>query len=238
MENPTINTETVLVPASPDGLDYGHHVPATNSPEDTSTLESGQKKPKSARKLFPNIGQPKELELNENENNENKSICNTVTCGIQGGRKTRKRRKKRKQIKSRRNKKGGIKFFGRKPKTEPEKARDETDEERKMSILTRLLGDKYKAQQCYRLNESRKACMNDRQSGTDLPKSCVIRSNLTKQYGRICNPILERAVKIFKAEKEYIRRLKQRNGAGKRRKRKTKKRKSKKLKKTKRRRKR
>ena len=103
MENPTINTEAVLVPESPDGLDYGHHVPATNSPEDTSTLESGQKKPKSARKLFPNIGQSKELDKNENnENNENKSICNTVTCGIQGGRKTRKKRRKRKRRKTKR----------------------------------------------------------------------------------------------------------------------------------------
>jgi len=102
MENPTMNTNSVLLPSSPDGLDYGNFVPATNSPEDTSTLQSGQKKSKSARKLFPETGQSNEQELDENKGN--KSICNTVRCVVQGGRKRRKSRKSRRKRKTKKRK--------------------------------------------------------------------------------------------------------------------------------------
>ena len=110
-----MNTNTVLLPSSPDGLSsYGNFVPATNSPEDTSTLQSGQKKSKSARKLFPETGQSNEQELDEN--NKNKSICNTVTCGIQGGRKTRKRRRKRNRTRKRKTKKRKSFFLKKRTK--------------------------------------------------------------------------------------------------------------------------
>ncbi len=180
-------------------------------------------------------------------------IISCLSCGLLGGKKTRKRRKrkskyikmvqktKRRRRRRTRNKKGGIRLFSRrrKPKTAAEIALAETDEERKLSILTNLLnGDKYKAQNCLQINEYGKACQLDKKKNPGgFPKSCIRSSNLNSSYGKICKPILKRAVEIFKAEKEFIER-RRRIGAGKRRRRRTKNHKSKKLKKTKRRQKR
>jgi hypothetical protein len=97
--NPSANSSSDLETPSPDKSGWGWFDHGTDERSPASRLHGKPKKPKSARRLFPQTGQTKESEVVENDQEKPRnSMCNAVNCTIQGGKKRRKSRKRRKSV--------------------------------------------------------------------------------------------------------------------------------------------